>query len=51
LYLLEDAPLEIVKCVYKTLATQNHPDVGGDADAMVEINAAYEQILKTKSAS
>lgn len=34
---------------YKTLALQNHPDRGGDADKMVEINVARDVLLNAGS--
>lgn len=49
LHLLDTAPLEVVKSVYKTLSRINHPDHGGDADEMVALNAAYEEILSSHS--
>ena len=35
------APLSVVKSSYRTLATRWHPDVGGDAPAMIRLNQAY----------
>ena len=37
-----DSPLEVAEAAYRSLARDNHPDVGGDADAMSEINAAMQ---------
>lgn len=48
LYLLDDAPMEVVKAAYRALSLKNHPDVGGDGNAMVVINAAYALICKEK---
>jgi len=31
----------IIKTGYKTLSKQHHPDIGGRADDMRELNAAY----------
>ena len=45
LYLLEGAPLEIVRAVYKALAVKHHPDKGGDVGVMSSINVAYKEIL------
>jgi len=45
LYLIPNAPLEIVRAAYKTLAQKYHPDKGGDVEAMQKINAAYKEIL------
>jgi hypothetical protein len=47
LYLLPDAPPEVVKAAYRALASKYHPDVpGGDAEAMAQLNAAVEEITK-----
>lgn len=43
------ATLDEVKARYRELAKANHPDIGGDATAMITINTAYE-LLKTQSA-
>lgn len=45
LWLVEGAPLDVVRAVYKVLARKHHPDVGGDASAMQTINDAYRDIL------
>lgn len=39
-----DAPLEVVEIAYKGLAKLRHPDKGGSAEAMAELNGAYERI-------
>lgn len=44
LYVCQDAPLDVVKAVYRVLAKKNHPDAGGDHGRMRAINAAYERI-------
>lgn len=45
LYLLPDAPPEVVKAVYRALATKYHPDMpGGDDAKMAELNAAVAEI-------
>ncbi len=44
LYLLPDAPWEVVQAVYRVLARLYHPDTGGSTQRMVEINAAYAEI-------
>ena len=36
------------KAAYRALAKKHHPDVGGNAEKMVEINAAYE-VLTTST--
>ena len=40
LHLLPSAPPEVVTAAYRALATLHHPDRGGDATAMVQINQA-----------
>ena len=45
LYLLPEAPLEVVRAVYKALSMLNHPDRGGDVGVMQSINGAYKEIL------
>lgn len=45
LYVTEDAPAAVVQAAYRALARIHHPDVGGDAEAMKTINAAYERIM------
>lgn len=45
LYLVEGAPLEVVRAVYKALAQKYHPDKGGDVGTMQSINAAYKDIM------
>ncbi len=42
LYLLPNAPLEVVKASYKALAKIHHPDAQGDSEKMIRINRAYE---------
>ena len=38
--------LDEVRLFYKRLASQHHPDKGGDAAMMAKINAAWEQAVK-----
>lgn len=45
LYLLSDAPPEVIQTVYRTLAKIHHPDVGGSTEAMAEINEAYNYLV------
>jgi len=35
-----------IKTRYRDLAKQHHPDLGGDAEIMKEVNNAYEEALK-----
>ncbi len=44
LHLLPTAPDEVVTVVYRTLARLTHPDVGGEHDAMLALNQAYDAI-------
>jgi hypothetical protein len=44
LYLLPDAPPEVVKSAYRALAQLHHPDAGGTHEAMLRINEAYERL-------
>jgi hypothetical protein len=47
LYLLDNAPLSVVKVVYKTLLLEYHPDHNdgvGDKDRLQEIIVAYRKI-------
>mgnify|MGYP001554708393 CR=1 FL=1 len=39
--------VEEIKAKYRTLARENHPDLGGDTETMQRINAAYEAALKS----
>ncbi|MDG3003433.1 J domain-containing protein [Paludisphaera mucosa] len=41
-----EATLEQIKSAYRRLAAANHPDRGGNPDAMVQINQAYETALE-----
>lgn len=46
LYLLNNAPIEVVKAAYRALSLLHHPDHGGDEERMKEINNALDKILK-----
>lgn len=46
LHLGSDAPPELVKAAYRTLARIHHPDAGGDPERMKAINNAYEELTK-----
>ncbi|QPK90830.1 DnaJ domain-containing protein [Bacillus velezensis] len=35
-----------LKSAYKNLAKKHHPDMGGDSQKFIEINKAYEYLLK-----
>lgn len=40
------ASLESIRERYRQLALENHPDRGGSAERMGEVNAAYEKVLQ-----
>lgn len=42
------APDEVVKLVYRHLAGRLHPDRGGNAEDMAQLNQAYEWIAKER---
>ncbi len=44
LWLLPGAPAELIKQAYRVLAKLNHPDHGGDTEAMQRINDAYRRL-------
>ncbi len=44
LHLLPSAPPEVVKAAYRALAVLNHPDKGGDTEAMQRLNDAYRRL-------
>ncbi len=47
LYLLPNAPPEVIKAAYKALAKLHHPDTrGGGSEKMIEINRAYETLTQ-----
>lgn len=48
---LPEAPLEIAEAVYQRLVRTHHPDVGGNAERMREINLAMEKVRAEKKAS
>ena len=44
LYLLLNAPEELIKAAYRCLAMLYHPDRGGDVTRMQALNRAYEEL-------
>lgn len=44
LFVIPDAPPEVVKAAYRALSKLYHPDRGGDVTAMQRINDAYERL-------
>ena len=49
LHVQPDAPVELIKASYRTLMhkLKNHPDLGGDHETAVAINAAHETLTDT----
>lgn len=41
-----ETSIDVVRSAYKALASKHHPDKGGSADKMAEINAAWVQAQK-----
>lgn len=48
LYLLDDAPLGVVKAAYKALVMIHHPDRGGNTDIFMQIDEAYKRIMNAQ---
>jgi hypothetical protein len=44
LFVLPNAPIEVVQAAYRALAKLYHPDFGGPPERMIAINQAYEEI-------
>lgn len=44
LYLIPDAPMDIVNAAWKALAKKHHPDVGGDEETFKRLSDAYSKI-------
>jgi hypothetical protein len=51
LYVTPDAPDAVVHAAYRALAKILHPDVGGDAQAFVRVQAAYDAICAQRAQS
>lgn len=47
LHLLPTAPTELIAGAYKILSKLNHPDLGGNATTMQQINIAYANLRET----
>lgn len=41
-----DATEAVIRSAWRTLAAQHHPDVGGQHETMLQINAALETVLR-----
>lgn len=50
LFLLPQAPPEVIKASYRALAQKHHPDHQGDGATMQKINAAYRILSKQMAA-
>jgi hypothetical protein len=48
LYLLPNAPPEVIKAAYKALAKIHHPDARGNNEKMIEINRAFEVLTQNR---
>jgi DnaJ-class molecular chaperone len=46
LFVMENAPEEVIKAAYKALAAKHHPDHDGDPEVFMEIQDAYEKLMK-----
>jgi hypothetical protein len=44
-----DAPTTVIEATYKALAKERHPDAGGNADQMKELNDAYERVKSDRA--
>lgn len=44
LFLLDGAPIQVVKAAYRALSKLHHPDAGGDPEKFKKINLAYKEI-------
>jgi len=42
LYLLPEAPPDVIKAAYRACATVHHPDHGGETEMMKQVNLAFE---------
>lgn len=51
LYVLDDAPFEVIKAAYRALAQLHHPDKGGDQASFRAIKAAFEEIQRRRDSS
>jgi curved DNA-binding protein CbpA len=44
LFLLPNAPTDVITAVFRVLAKKYHPDMGGSTEQMQRLNAAMEVI-------
>ena len=49
MFLLPEAPVELVKSAYRLLSMVHHPDHGGTDEQMDRLNNAYEQIRRERN--
>lgn len=47
LFIVPQAPWEVIKASYTALVQMHHPDKGGDAEKFIEIQTAYEALKKS----
>jgi hypothetical protein len=45
-YFINSTSVDTIKTIYRNLARQNHPDLGGNEETMKEINKQYHDALK-----
>ncbi len=45
------APTDAIRARYRELAREHHPDRGGDAARMTEVNAAYQAAMRERGAT
>jgi len=48
MFLLPQAPIELIKAAYRILSLAYHPDRGGKTEDMSHLNQAYDEIRKEK---
>jgi hypothetical protein len=50
LQIMPDAPLEVAEASYRARVKAAHPDAGGSAEAVIELNEAIKSIRQEKKA-
>ena len=46
LFVLPNAPKEVIRAAHRALAAMHHPDRGGDVNEMIAINLAYDRLME-----